>query len=272
MAKENQPPRKVVIGTSMYAMYGGSHPYPGLRERLGELGELVDRMAARARENYAGAALDLAVLPEVAVNGGLQGTAAEVSFPLKGLVLEEMGEVARRNDTYVVVPMFLAEEAGEEAYSNAAVLLDRGGEVAGIYRKVHPVVARGSSDMEGGVAPGEDFPVFECDFGVLGMQICFDVCFPKGWQVLGRKGVDIVAWPTQSPQTVLPSQYAFKHGYYVVSSTWLEQRLPLRADRPHGGSDRAAGEDPGPSDRSELRPASLAAGAAQREGTVREVR
>lgn len=202
----------------------------------------------------------------------LQGTAAEVSFPLKGLVLEEMGEVARRNDTYVVVPMFLAEEAGEEAYSNAAVLLDRGGEVAGIYRKVHPVVARGSSDMEGGVAPGEDFPVFECDFGVLGMQICFDVCFPKGWQVLGRKGVDIVAWPTQSPQTVLPSQYAFKHGYYVVSSTWLEQRLPLRADRPHGGSDRAAGEDPGPSDRSELRPASLAAGAAQREGTVREVR
>ena len=29
-----------------------------------------------------------------------------------------------------------------------------------------------------------------------------------------------VAWPTQSPQTVLPSHYAFTHGYYVVSSTW----------------------------------------------------
>lgn len=220
MLKEDAPPRKVIIGTSMYAMYGGSNPYPGLKARLGELSELVDLMAERAREDYAGASLDLAVLPEVAVNGGLQGNAAEVSFSLKGPVLAAMGEVARRNGTYLVVPMFLAEEADEEAYSNAAVLLDRHGEVAGIYRKVHPVAARGSSDLEGGVTPGDDFPVFECDFGILGMQICFDVGFPTGWEVLGRKEAEIVAWPTQSPQTVLPSQYAFAHGYYVVSSTW----------------------------------------------------
>jgi carbohydrate-selective porin OprB len=126
--------------------------------------------------------------------------------------------------------------------------------------------------MEGGVAPGEDFPVFECDFGVLGMQICFDVCVPKGWQVLGRKGVDIVAWPTQSPQTVLPSQYAFKHGYYVVSSTWRNNASLFAPTGLTAGRIEQPEEDPGPSDRSELRPASLAAGAAQREGTVREVR
>lgn len=125
MNPSNELPRKVVIGTCIYAMYGGRNPYPGLESRLKELADLIDRMAVQADTTY-GCGLDLAVLPEVAVNGGLEGTAAQVSFPLQGMVAEHMGAVARQHGTYVIVPMFLEEEDGA-SWSNACILINREG-------------------------------------------------------------------------------------------------------------------------------------------------
>ena len=174
-------------------------------------------MACRSAEIGTDGVLDLVVLPEDAVCGGRNGTAAERSVPLHGPVLEIMGEKAREYATYLIVPLFLAEG---NTYSNAAVLLDRTGGVVGTYRKVHPVAARGSKTLEGGVTPGNDHPVFDCDFGKLGIQICFDMRFDDGWETLAQKGAELVAWPTQSPQTVLPAARAQKHAYYLVSSTW----------------------------------------------------
>ena len=217
MANNEAPPRKVVVGTLMYAMWT---EYPGPENRLKELGAFIDEMARRADDLYPGAGLDLAVLPEVAVTGEAKGSVAEVSLSLDGPVLEMMGAKAREHRTYVVVPLYLVEDRAAGRYTNAAVLLDRDGRVAGIYRKVHPVASKASGVMEGGVAPGSDFPVFPCDFGVLGIQICFDINFEDGWEALARKGAEIVAWTTQSPQTVLPSARALEYGYYIVSSTW----------------------------------------------------
>lgn len=210
-------PRKVTVGTCIYPMYQSQNPWPGLTGRLQQLSDLIDGMAAEA-QSACGSGLDLAVLPEVAINGGLEGDAAAVSFPLGGAVHDAMGAVARRHSCYIVVPMFLAEEDG--TFSNACVLLDRQGAVAGTYRKVFPVVGYGQDLLEGGVTPGTEFPVFDCDFGRLGMQICFDGCFVEGWAALGAAGAELVVWPTMSPQTVRPAAYASAHGYYLVSSTW----------------------------------------------------
>ncbi len=109
------PPRKVVVGTCIYPMYQSQNPWPGLDGRLDQLASLVEGMATRA-EIISTAGLDLAVLPEVAVNGGLEGDAASVAFAFDGTVHERMAHVARRHSCYVVVPMFLAE--GDGAYSN----------------------------------------------------------------------------------------------------------------------------------------------------------
>jgi len=217
MPRPNDPPRKVTIGTLMYAMWGD---YPGPGQRLEELAGFIDEMARRSIAEDSGTGLDLAVLPEAAVTGAVRGTAQETSLPLHGLVLERMGEKAREHDTYIVVPMYLAEEGDGAGCSNAAILLDRAGEPTGIYRKVHAVAARDSDRLEGGVVPGKDFPVFECDFGRVGIQICFDINFADGWEALARGGAEIVLWPTQSPQTVLPAARAMQHRYFMVSSTW----------------------------------------------------
>ncbi|HUS46714.1 MAG TPA: carbon-nitrogen hydrolase family protein [Phycisphaerae bacterium] len=213
--KTDSPPRKVVVGTTMYAMW---EPHPGLAKRMATLGGFVDQMAVQAKEKH-GVGLDLAVLPENAVTGCAKDgdSAADHSVPLEGEVLNTMGRIARRNRTYLVVPMGLAE-GGQ--YYNAAALLDRDGSAVGIYRKVHPVDSADAGVLEGGRMPGKDFPVFQCDFGTVGIQICFDIRFDDGWATLARKGAEIVAWPTQTPRQILSGFRARQYGYYVVSSTW----------------------------------------------------
>lgn len=212
----NLPPRKVIVGTSMEAFWVD---YPGLHRRLEQLGTIIDKMAAESLKKY-GRRLDLAVLPEVAVNGEAGEDAFSHAFPLEGAVKESFSRKAREHRCYIVVPMYLLEERPQKQVSNVGVLFDRQGGVAGIYRKLHPAVSDITGSMEGGITPGTEAPVFECDFGKLGMQICFDIYFDYGWRELARKRADLVIWPSQTPQTVQPALRAFQHRYYVVSSTW----------------------------------------------------
>jgi predicted amidohydrolase len=216
-SKSDRPPRKVVVGTVIYGPYG---KYPGLEERLKVLRGLVDAMAEEAKKAYPDRGLDLAVLPEMIVTD-THGPASQRAIPLRGPVLDTFGELARRHKAYLVVPLEIVEEGSSGPIcSNAAVLLDRRGEVAGIYRKVHPVALVNHDDLESGITPGSEFPVFDCDFGKLGIQICWDIVFEDGWQALADKGAEIVVWPSASPATALPGARAGHHRYYVVSSCW----------------------------------------------------
>lgn len=80
----HEAPRKVVVGTCIYPMYSSQNPWPELDGRLGQLAGLIDDMAEEAEATYGSGGLDLAALPEVAVNGGLNGDAESVSFPFRG--------------------------------------------------------------------------------------------------------------------------------------------------------------------------------------------
>ncbi len=209
-------PRKVIVGTVMQSFWG---PYPGLDKRLADLAAIVDRMAGESKNRY-GRGLDLAVLPEAAITGEVGGDALSRSVAFAGPVANTFTRKARDNRCYIVVPTFLRESNDARRCSNAAVLVDRKGEVAGIYRKVHLVVSGDGKSMEGGSSPGKEFPVFNCDFGKLAIQICYDMEFDRGWQELARKGAELIAWPTQSPQTAQPAARAMQHRCYIVSSTW----------------------------------------------------
>jgi predicted amidohydrolase len=212
----DQPPRKVIVGTAMQAFWG---KYPGLEKRLDQLSGLIDQMAADAQKKY-GRDLDLAVLPETAVTGETSNDVMADAVPLAGPLKDTFARKAREHHCYIVVPTYLLEDREKKLCSNAAILIGRRGEVAGIYRKVHLAVHTGSDSLEGGTTPGKEAPVFACDFGTLGIQICFDIEYDYGWLELARKGAEIVAWPTQSPQTVRPAARAVENRYYIVSSTW----------------------------------------------------
>jgi predicted amidohydrolase len=214
----DQPPRKVIVGTVMQSFWV---KHPGPEKRLAELAGLVDQLAAKSRAKY-GRSIDLAVLPETAVSGETSKDVMADSVPLEGPLRDTFARKAREHRCYIVVPTYLLEDREKKLCSNAAVLFGRDGEVAGIYRKVHLAVHTGKDSLEGGTTPGKKAPVFQCDFGKLGIQICFDIEYDYGWSELARQGADLVVWPTQSPQTTHPAARAIENRYYIVSSTWRD--------------------------------------------------
>jgi predicted amidohydrolase len=212
----NTAPRKVIVGTAMQAFWG---QYPGLRNRLDQLAGIVDQMAAQAKTTY-GRGLDLAILPEAAVTGEAGDDALAHSVPFEGELKDTFTRKAREHRCYIVIPSYLLDSKQKKLCSNAAVLVGRKGEVLGTYRKVHLVVSLEHGTMEGGATPGDALPVFDCDFGKLGIQICYDMEFGEGWAELARRGAELIAWPTQSPQTGQPASRARAQRCYIVSSTW----------------------------------------------------
>ena len=75
---------------------------------------------------------------------------------------------------------------------NVALVIDRSGTIAGHYLKVHPT----RREMSDGAIPGDNFPVFNLDFGCVGVAICHDLSFPESTRVLALRGAEILVWPT----------------------------------------------------------------------------
>jgi len=47
-----------------------------------------------------------------------------------------------------------------------------------------------------GITPGDSYPVFETDFGVIAMQICYDYFFPEPEAAFALAGAEIIFAPT----------------------------------------------------------------------------
>jgi predicted amidohydrolase len=209
-------PRKVVVGTIMHWFKETG----ALDERLKKSSELIDEVAKEAAKKYPGKELDLVVLPENAICQGGFPAAQDRAVPLEGKVLDTFSKLARQYKTYLIIAMMMKEPGELGVTSNVAVLLDRHGRVVGIYRKVHPVIYPGEQEetLEGGVMPGSEYPVFECDFGKIGIQICWDLSYEEGFMKLAERGAEIVVVCSASPQTIRTSSYALRGKYYVVTA------------------------------------------------------
>ena len=113
----------------------------------------------------------------------------------------------------MVAPISLCSAAG--VVENTAVVIDRGGQIAGIYSKVHPTIGecRGRAVVAGTVAT-----VIDTDFGRLGLAICYDVGWPDHWQSLADQGAELVVWPSAYDGGFPLRAYAWLHQYYVATS------------------------------------------------------
>ena len=148
---------------------------------------------------------DIACLPEDFTRGEPEA--------VPGPTTERVAKWAREHSCYVICPIRV--KTGERAY-NSAVLIDRQGKVAGRYDKIHPT----EDELRQGTSPGEtDPPVFETDFGLIGIQICFDIEWPEGWRALAKKGAEIVFWPSAFAAGKKLNTRAWENQYCIVSST-----------------------------------------------------
>jgi len=133
-----------------------------------------------------------------------------------GPTTDAVSERAREHNCYIICPVKIKRNS---KLWNSAIIITRSGDIFGIYDKVQPVTS--SSDytvFEDGITPGNEFPVFDLDFGRIGVQICFDIGFPEGWQRLSEKGAKMVFWPSAYDGGFPLQVYAYLHHYYVVSS------------------------------------------------------
>jgi deaminated glutathione amidase len=141
---------------------------------------------------------ELVVLPESVTTGFTPGVSPEELWDLvstvPGPVTEPVQEVARRLGVHVVAGTY-ERGADRGVVYNSAVHVDRGGEVAGVYRKTHPFCTEMRS-RGGWVTPGDEVCVVDTDLGKIGLIICFDGDYPELSRITAIHGAEVIVRPS----------------------------------------------------------------------------
>ncbi|WIY83210.1 nitrilase-related carbon-nitrogen hydrolase [Propionimicrobium sp. PCR01-08-3] len=137
---------------------------------------------------------DLVVFPELGTTGYRQDLLGDKLHSLaesaEGPASQRIGKLAAELGLWVVLPLIEASSVAGVAY-NSVVLIDRNGEVVGSYRKNHAYSTEGRY-----FAPGREMPVFNTDFGRLGIMICYDMGLPETARVLTLQGAELIVVPS----------------------------------------------------------------------------
>ncbi len=195
------PPRKVRLAAVHFMPKGGKTPLDNCRQY-----EPLITEAARQKA-------DLVVLGETITEIRLGKKPHEVAEPIPGPSTDYFGTLAKKHNLYIVP--WLVERDGHRVY-NVAVLIGPDGKVAGKYRKV--CLPRG--EVEEGIAPGNDYPVFATRFGKVGLMVCYDGFFPEVARRLSNRGAEVIAWPVWGCNPLLARARACENHVYIVSSTY----------------------------------------------------
>jgi len=156
---------------------------------------------------------DIICLPEGITVVGTGKNYVDVAEPVPGPTTRRLGELARKVNAYIVAGIY--ERQGPVVY-NTAVLVGRDGRLVGRYRKV----SLPDEEIDGGITPGDSFPVFQTDFGKVGMMICWDVFFPEPARALASKGAEIVFLPIWGGNQKLIEARAVENQVYLVTSSY----------------------------------------------------
>ena len=203
---EPPPPRKVRLATVHYVPHGGKTAMDSCRQ--------FEPFIAEAARQKA----DLVVLPETLTATGNGLTYAQAAEPIPGPSTEYFGELARQHGLYMVVG--LVERDGHLIF-NTAVLIGPGGKLIGKYRKV----ALPRTEIEAGITPGDQYPVFDTKLGRIGMMICYDGFFPEPARQLSIRGAEIIAFPVAGCNPLLAAARACENHVFLVSSTYSDVAL-----------------------------------------------
>jgi predicted amidohydrolase len=205
LTETNEPPRRnVKVVTTRIPVRGDTT----LQDNLRSMSDVLDQ-AGREKP-------DAILLTEFFPERGVKGTAHDRSEPIPGPATDVLARKAREYSSYIIAGML---ELDEDKTYDTAVLIDRDGRIAGKYRKTHLPLA----EVEDGETPGNEYPVFETDFGRIGILICWDFVFPETFRIMRLEGAEIVFLPIAGDpgarhwDTVTRAR-ALDNGLYLVAS------------------------------------------------------
>ncbi len=196
--------------------------------------------AGRLVRDAAADGAELVVLPEKWNLLGDSRTLLEGAEALDGLSVEAARAWARELEIHLIAGSFAERSEGEARAFNTSVLIDAGGEVLAVYRKIHMF------DVEvGGVTyreseseqPGEDIVVAGVASGreevEVGLTVCYDLRFPELYRILAVRGARVITVPSAFTATtgrdhweVLLRARAIENQAYVVAPNQIGKAPP----------------------------------------------
>jgi predicted amidohydrolase/CubicO group peptidase (beta-lactamase class C family) len=195
------PPRTVRLASVHHRPRGGTGPRNNLEKFAPFIATAAERRA------------DIVCLPEGITVCGTGKSYVDVAEPVPGPSTRYLGGLARKHSLAIVAGIY--ERDGKAVY-NTAVLIDRAGRLTGRYRKV----CLPREEIEGGITPGDEIPVFDTEFGRIGLMICWDVFFPEPARELARKGAEVIFLPIWGGNLRLARARAIENQVFLVSSTY----------------------------------------------------
>lgn len=166
----------------------------------------------------------LVILPELA-NSGYNFVDRKQAINLGSTVrnsryVEMIIETARKHNQFIVTGFH--ELDGDQLF-NTSLFVSPNGKV-GKYRKIHLFMNEKQIFSKGNVG----LPTFEMDGYKLGMLICFDYLFPEIWRIMGLKGADIIAHPsnlvTYKAFKVVPAQAIINRFFIFTTNRFGTER------------------------------------------------
>ncbi len=121
------------------------------------------------------------------------GTFAQAE-PIPGPSTERYGRLARELGVVIVLSLFERRAAG--LYHNTAVVVERDGSIAGLYRKMH-IPDDPAYYEKFYFAPGDlGFTPVRTSVGTIGVLVCWDQWYPEAARLMAMAGAEVLVYPT----------------------------------------------------------------------------
>jgi N-carbamoylputrescine amidase len=120
--------------------------------------------------------------------------AFDLAEPVPGPTTRALGDLARALDVVVIGSVF--ERRAPGLHHNTAVVLDRTGDIAGLYRKMHVPDDPGFHEKFY-FAPGDlGFTPVDTTAGRLGVLVCWDQWYPESARLMALAGAQVLLFPS----------------------------------------------------------------------------
>jgi predicted amidohydrolase len=164
-----------------------------------------------------GAKTDLVLLPE---NFNKSNVTPADPWSLDSPLMATIRAAARRNRVYVAGSLFQDDHG---IAFNTGFLIDREGRIAGTYRKSHLTVGE---MLFATIGRGDELPVFNADFGKIGLAVCYDFHFPEVARLLALRGAELVLVPMAADDRLREDGTAAS-AEHSGKAFVLENRIPV---------------------------------------------
>ena len=118
----------------------------------------------------------------------------DLAEPIPGPSTATLGKLAAELGVVIVASLFERRAAG--LYHNTAVVFEKDGKIAGIYRKMHIPDDPGFYEKFY-FTPGDlGFNPIKTSVGTLGVLVCWDQWYPEAARLMALAGADLLIYPT----------------------------------------------------------------------------